>query len=238
MALTIAHPWTASVPIILPAITRPDYDFPYTISITADTAGSYPQDLISGVTVTRTIAGESVDGTSETRNITLPEIKITYDPETPHTSGSDIGYETASIGISGKYGDPFLDTFKLVDADKGFHERIDASDPSARQVYSNQTYEKVKDLDTGFQSEPHIVRGFTQLPPASQENLFSLEQDMTSKIVITYTVTISYDKWTATNAISTEQEDINETETVIIPHDINNNFGAISIMLRERNALT
>ena len=236
MALLLAHPWTASVPIILPAITRPNYNFTDTISITADPAGSYPQDLISGVTVTRTIAGENVDGTSETRNIPLPVITITNG--TSHTSGSDIGYETASIGISGKYGDPFLDTFKLVDADKGFHERIDASDPSARQVYSNQIYEKVKDLDTGFQSEAHIVRGFTQLPPADQENLFSLEQDMTSKIVITYTVTISYDKWTATDTISTTPADINKTVTVIIPHDINNNFGAISTMLRERNALT
>ena len=236
MALIIAHPWTASDPIILPVITRPNYNFTDTISITADPAGSYPQDLISGVTVTRTIAGENVDGTSETRNIPLPVITITNG--TSHTSGSDIGYETASIGISGKYGDPFLDTFKLVDADKGFHERRGgASDLSARQVYSNQIYEKIKDQKT-FQSEAHIVRGFTQLPPASQENLFSLEQDMTSKIVITYTVTISYDKWTATNAISTVPADINETETVIIPHDINNNFGAISIMLRERNALT
>ena len=235
MALLLAHPWTASDPIILPVITRPNYNFTDTISITADPAVSYPQDLISGVTVTRTIAGENVDGTSETRNIPLPVITITNG--TSHTSGSDIGYETASIGISGKYGDPFLDTFKLVDADKGFHERIDASDPSARQVYSNETYEKVKGLDT-FQSEPHIVRGFTQLPPPGQENLFSLEQDMTSKIVITYTVTISYDKWTATDTISTTPADINKTVTVIIPHDINNNFGAISTMLRERNALT
>ena len=236
MALTIAYPWTASTPTILPAIQRPNYDFSDTINVTADPA-AFPKDLISSITVTRAIAGETLDDdgntTSEQRSISLPTVTTTFG--TSHTDGTNTGYEDATITFSGKYGDPFLDTFKLVDVGKGFFERRGGSTGlSARDVYNNQLYEKFRGQST-FQENANIVRGFDQLPDVDKEDLFSLEQDMTSKIVVTHTVTINYDKWTATDTISTTPAEINQTETILITHDINNNFGAISTLLRERH---
>ena len=234
MALTIAYPWTASAPTILPAIQRPNYDFSDTINVTADPA-AFPKDLISSITVTRAIAGETLDDdgntTSEQRSISLPTVTTTFG--TSHTDGTNTGYEDVTITFSGKYGDPFLDTFKLVDVGKGFFERRGGSTGlSARDVYNNQLYEKFRGQST-FQENANIVRGFDQLPDVDKEDLFSLEQDMTSKIVVTHTVTINYDKWTATDTISTTPAEINQTETILITHDINNNFGAISTLLRE-----
>lgn len=236
MALTIAYPWTASAPTILPAIQRPNYDFSDTINVTADPA-AFPKDLISSITVTRAIAGETLDDdgntTSEQRSISLPTVTTTFG--TSHTDGTNTGYEDVTITFSGKYGDPFLDTFKLVDVGKGFFERRGGSTGlSARDVYNNQLYEKFRGQST-FQENANIVRGFDQLPDVDKEDLFSLEQDMTSKIVVTHTVTINYDKWTATDTISTTPAEINQTETILITHDINNNFGAISTLLRERH---
>lgn len=239
MALTIAHPWTASVPTILPAIQRPNYDFSDTINVTADPV-VFPsaQDLISSITVTRAIAGETLDDdgntTSEQRDILLPTVTITFGTTYTATDGTK-GYEDATITFSEKYGDPFLDTFKLVDVGKGFFERRGGSTGlSARDVYNNQLYEKFRGQST-FQENANIVRGFNQLPDVDKEDLFSLEQDMTSKIVVTHTVTINYDEWTATDTISTTPENINQTEEIVITHDINNNFGAISTLLRERH---
>lgn len=236
MALTIAHPWTASAPTILPAIQRPNYDFSDTINVTADPA-AFPKDLISSITVTRAIAGETLDDdgntTSEQRSISLPTVTTTFG--TSHTDSTNTGYEDATITFSGKYGDPFLDTFKLVDVGKGFFERRGGSTGlSARDVYNNQLYEKFRGQST-FQENANIVRGFDQLPDVDKEDLFSLEQDMTSKIVVTHTVTINYDKWTNSTTISVTPSEINQTETILITHDINNNFGAISTLLRERH---
>lgn len=236
MALTIAYPWTASAPTILPAIQRPNYDFSDTINVTADPA-AFPKDLISSITVTRAIAGETLDDdgntTSEQRSISLPTVTTTFG--TSHTDGTNTGYEDVTITFSGKYGDPFLDTFKLVDVGKGFFERRGGSTGlSARDVYNNQLYEKFRGQST-FQENANIVRGFDQLPDVDKEDLFSLEQDMTSKIVVTHTVTINYDKWTNSTTISVTPSEINQTEEILITHDINNNFGAISTLLRERH---
>ena len=237
MALTIAHPWTASAPTILPAIQRPNYDFSDTINVTADPA-AFPKDLISSITVTRAIEGQILDDdgntTSEQRDILLPTVTITFGTTYTATDGTK-GYEDATITFSGKYGDPFLDTFKLVDVGKGFFERRGGNTGlSSLDKYNNELYERFRGQST-FQENAHIVRGFDQLPDVDKEDLFSLEQDMTSKIVVTHTVTINYDKWTATNTISTTPAEINQTEIITITHDINNNFGAISTLLRQRH---